>query len=251
VAKIVDDLGPRLGAKLDIPSMPKHDGKPPKVTTRMFRRTIAWHIANQPFGIIAGMIQYGHASHLMFEGYAGTSASGFKAEVEAEKVMARKADILEMYEDSKRSIQPSGPMAETLETEFRNIRELLGDLPGVIVVDERRREKMLEHLRTRLYPGLMADCFFSAPEAKCLTHLKLNERVEPVNGLCDPDCPNACWLKKHLKLWEHKLDDARRLGRRNRISPIQRDILKTAATKCERIISSIKEASSASEIDRQ
>jgi hypothetical protein len=32
-------------------------------------------IANRPFGTIAGMIQYKHASVAAFEGYAGTSAS--------------------------------------------------------------------------------------------------------------------------------------------------------------------------------
>ena len=41
------------------------------------RRTIAWHIANRPFGTIAGMIQYKHASVAAFEGYAGSSRSGF------------------------------------------------------------------------------------------------------------------------------------------------------------------------------
>ena len=41
------------------------------------RRTLAWHIARQPFGVIAGARQYHHAKLVMFEGYAGTSASGF------------------------------------------------------------------------------------------------------------------------------------------------------------------------------
>src|SRR3546814_3309117 len=42
-----------------IPAGP--DGRPWRLTTRQFRRTIAWHIANRPFGTIAGMIQYKHA----------------------------------------------------------------------------------------------------------------------------------------------------------------------------------------------
>jgi hypothetical protein len=37
-----------------------------------------------PFGTIAGMIQYEHASVAAIEGYARTSASGFRAEVEAQ-----------------------------------------------------------------------------------------------------------------------------------------------------------------------
>jgi hypothetical protein len=41
-------------------------GEPWHLTTRQFRRTIAWHIANRPFGTIAGMIQYKHASVAAF-----------------------------------------------------------------------------------------------------------------------------------------------------------------------------------------
>src|SRR3546814_6423412 len=48
---------------------PGPDGKPWRITTRQFRRTIVWHIANRPFGTIAGMIQYKHASVAAFEGY--------------------------------------------------------------------------------------------------------------------------------------------------------------------------------------
>jgi hypothetical protein len=59
-----------------IPAGP--DGAPWRLTTRQFRRTIAWHIANRPFGTIAGMIQYKHASVAAFEGYAGSSRSGFR-----------------------------------------------------------------------------------------------------------------------------------------------------------------------------
>ena len=51
---------------------PGPDGLPWRITTRQFRRTIAWHIANRPFGSIAGMIQYKHASVAAFEGYAGS-----------------------------------------------------------------------------------------------------------------------------------------------------------------------------------
>jgi hypothetical protein len=110
------------------------------------------------------------------------------------------------------------------------------------VIDERRREKMLEHLRTRLYPGLLADCFFEAKEAQCLRHVKEDDRREPVNGVCDPHCENACWANKHLAAWTHSLEDVTRLGRRNRISSIQRGILRAKADEYASIIKKIKEA---------
>jgi len=214
-----------------------------KVTTRMFRRTIAWHIANRPFGVVAGMIQYGHACDRIFEGYAGTSESGFRQEVEAERALARKADILMMYEDAKRGVRPAGPMASKLDAEFKAIRETLNDLPGKVFTDHRRREKMLEHLRLRLYPGLLADCFFDRSKAACLKHLDETARKEPINGICDPQCPNACWAKKHLPIWEHALADTQRLAKRNRISEIQRNILKARQHEYRKVIHQIREAS--------
>ena len=134
-------------------------------------------------------------------------------------------DILEIYEDYKRGVKPAGPMASELEAEFDNIRVAIGDFRGK-VVDERRREKMLEHLRIRLHPGLLADCFFEPKDAACLGHLEDKDRKQPVVGICDPHCSNACWLKKHLSVWEGGLADVQRLANRNRISPIQRQILR-------------------------
>lgn len=222
-----------------IPNGP--DGKPWPISTRQFRRTTAWHIANRPFGTVAGMIQYGHTAEMVFEGYAGSSESGFRSEVEAERALARRVDIVEMYEDFKRGVRPAGPMAGNLEGEFQHVREDLDDFPGK-VVDERRRDKMLKHLRIRLFPGLLADCFFTAEEARCLRHLRVSDRREPVAGLCDPHCTNACWTRKHLAVWEHTLEDTTQLGRRNRVSPIQRDILRGKADECRGVIGAIKQA---------
>ncbi|MGW4958832.1 hypothetical protein ACWEPL_16525 [Nonomuraea sp. NPDC004186] len=62
------------------PFIPADGDQPWDFTARQFRRTLAWHIAHQPFGVVAGARQYHHAKLAMFEGYAGTSASGSAAE---------------------------------------------------------------------------------------------------------------------------------------------------------------------------
>lgn len=228
------------GGVVDHPAIPIDTFQ--RVTTRMFRRTIAWFIANRPFGVVAGMIQYGHMSSQMFEGYAGASASGFRQEVEAERDCARQGDIVEMYEDFKRGVSPAGPRAEELINQFEDVREQTDDFPGK-VVDQARREKMLANLRKNLHPGVMADCFFEPANARCLSHLAENERSDPVTGICDPHCTNACWLKKHLPVWEHSLEDVERLSKRNRISPIQRDILNRRKAEYRSVIKAIREAS--------
>ncbi len=73
-----DHLNDLFGTPEEPPVPNGPAGQPWRITTRQFRRTIAWHIANRPFGTIAGMIQYKHASVAAFEGYAGSSRSGFR-----------------------------------------------------------------------------------------------------------------------------------------------------------------------------
>ena len=50
--------------------IPAVNGRPWIFSTSQFRRTLAWFIARQPGGSIAGAIQYRHMSVQMFEGYA-------------------------------------------------------------------------------------------------------------------------------------------------------------------------------------
>ena len=104
-----DHLNVRFGTE-DAPIVPAgSSGAPWRFATRQFRRTIAWHIANRPFGTIAGMIQYKHASVAAFEGYAGSSRLGFRAEVEAERRLGQIEDILTYFDDRQAGARLSGP----------------------------------------------------------------------------------------------------------------------------------------------
>ncbi|WP_331754154.1 hypothetical protein OHA19_39895 (plasmid) [Streptomyces sp. NBC_00012] len=51
-------------------ALPDVNGAPWNLTARQFRRTLAWHIARRPGGVIAGAVQYRHLGIQMFEGYA-------------------------------------------------------------------------------------------------------------------------------------------------------------------------------------
>ncbi len=231
-------MAPFLG-HAELTSIPIHEFRP--ITTKMFRRTIAWYIANRPFGIVAGMLQYGHASVQMFEGYAGAPGSGFREEIEKERSLARMADIVEMYTDDGAGSKTAGPMASVLGAEFDFIRDQIGDYPGMIV-ETGRRENMLAHLSKSFYPGLLADCFFDPSRAKCMEKTNSFIHDEPVRGLCDPNCENACWRRKHVSVWKVALADVERLANRNRLSPIQREILRSKKTQYKAIIDAIESA---------
>ena len=242
-----EDLAPGLPAgaasgPYRLAPIPEAPGGPWHFVTSQFRRTMAWHIANRPFGVVAGMIQYKHASIQMFEGYAGDSKSDFRAEVEAEELHARQGDIVEMWTDAQAGRLPAGPMAPELVAVFEAISEAIGPSPCQ-VADSKRADALVRQKARQLYPGLLADCFYVPSQARCQKATPVELRIEPVSGLCDPDCPRACWSAKHIGNWRDLEAETLRLRNLNRGPPIQRDILEDRLADIRRYIAAIEEAS--------
>jgi hypothetical protein len=61
-------------------------------------RTLAWHIARKPRGLVAAAIQYGHLRVQMTLGYAGTYASGFPDELAFEDMLARLDELANAHD---------------------------------------------------------------------------------------------------------------------------------------------------------
>lgn len=203
-----------------IPSGPT--GASWRITTRQFRRTIAWHIANRPFGTIAGMIQYKHASVAAFEGYAGSSASGFRAEVEAQRRLGQLDDILVYFDGRQAGAGRSGPAGPRVTGALDAVNEELGPLPAMIA-DRDRLRTLLASLARTLHVGVLADCFFDPSTALCLKQAASPEATSPLTALCQPTrCPNACITDRHRPTWERAAEDARALLREKRLPEPQR-----------------------------
>ena len=60
------------------------------------------------------MIQYKHASVAAFEGYAGSSRSGFRSEVENERRLGQLDDLLTYFDERQAGTNLSGPAAPRL-----------------------------------------------------------------------------------------------------------------------------------------
>jgi hypothetical protein len=206
-----------------IPSDP--DGKPWHFTTRQFRRTVAWYIANRPFGTVAGKIQYKHASIAMFEGYAGASASGFRREVTQERALGRLDDIVEHYEDFRRGLKPTGPASARILREFERVQHELDDFPGR-VADLGGVRAMLGHLARTLHVGFLNHCFFEPATALCLDRDRAADRSAPILTRCSPDrCPNSCITRRHLAPWKASIAEADALLVNPGLPPLQRAAL--------------------------
>jgi integrase len=213
----------------DEQAIPDVDGKPWRVTTRQFRRTIAWHIANRPFGVIALKIQYQHVNVATSLGYAGSSESGFRQEVETEGALGRLDDIYTMYERHRLNGETStGPGGQTVDAEFDRIDAEVENVPLAARPD--RVRAILRDRAATLHVGPAADCFFRAATAVCQQHVPINERVAPVVALCDPvRCTNARLGPEHRQLWAELAEEAEALAERPGLPLIQVEALQASA----------------------
>ena len=229
----------------DAPAIPPGpDGLPWRITTRQFRRTIAWHIANRPFGTIAGMIQYKHASVAAFEGYAGSSRSGFRAEVEAQRALGQLDDILAYFDQYHAGKSLYGPAGRRIAKTMAAAADELGPLPTMIA-DRARLRTLLASLARTLHVGILADCFFDPSTALCLKHATEPDRSAPLVALCEPTrCPNACITARHRPVWARAADDARILLREKRLSELQRVALRRDLDRIEAVLDGITKPAS-------
>lgn len=229
-----DHLDRQFGAD-DRPAIPLVDGRPWVFNTRQFRRTVAWHIANRPFGVIAGKLQYKHASVAMFDGYAGASASGFRQEVEAERHLGQLEDIVAHYEARLRGEPLAGPAAGRIAAEFGRVAEEIGPLPGLLA-DAKRVKAMLSHLARTLHVGILNDCFFDRGTALCLGSVKKHEEM-PRLSACAPDrCPNSCIGQAHLPAWQGAIARAEAILDGKRLSKLQRDVIRQDRDRMRKLI---------------
>lgn len=152
----------------------------------------------------------------MFEGYAGTSDSGFRDEVEAEQALARGQYLADISTDGDRLslTGPAGSEAEARLAEFA--RHAVFD--GQVVTDEARLRRIMARHDPHLYPGTFLTCVYNPDRALCRTPSGPTET--PVMADCRPlACRNAALtpanrqaLHEHLDALDTRLTDGDRLA---------------------------------------
>ncbi|SBT89348.1 Phage integrase, N-terminal SAM-like domain [Streptomyces sp. DI166] len=165
-------------------AIPQVNGKDWRLVTKQFRRTLAWTIARQPGGTIAGAIQYRHHSVQMFEGYAGTSASGFRHEVEAEQAIARGEQLGDIILNPAPQ-RLTGPAAEEAEARLAALENEV-QFAGKVITDRKRLARFMQRHDPRIYPGQFVTCVYNPDKALC-------RRRDGADGPSLPDCqPLKC-----------------------------------------------------------
>ena len=72
------------------------------------------------------MIQYKHASIAAYEGYAGSSRSGFRSKVERERALGQLDDVLSYFERHRAGEVLTGPAAARISSELQQAVDNLG-----------------------------------------------------------------------------------------------------------------------------
>ncbi|GAB3400008.1 hypothetical protein [Amycolatopsis echigonensis] len=168
------------------------------LSTSQFRRTLAWFIARRPGGTIAGAIQYRHHSIQMFEGYAGTSDSGFRAEVEAERTLERGERLLAMIEGHEH-LDLRGPAAGEAQTRLANLDRKIA-YAGSVVTDPKRLAKIMRRDDPKIYFGQFVTCVYDPNKALCRRQLATDDAAAmPDLGTCQPlRCRNVALTDANL-----------------------------------------------------
>ncbi len=179
------------------------------------------------------MIQYKHASIAAYEGYAGSSRSGFRSEVERERALGQLDDVLSYFERHRVGEVLMGPAAARISSELQQAADNLGPLPGHIA-DPSRVRAMLAHVAKTLFVGVMNDCFFDPATALCLNGK--TESAVPIMAQCRPDrCPNSCIASHHRPLWAKAIVDGEEFLR-TRLSPLQQAAIEEDLKRYRKVI---------------
>ncbi|MEV6928128.1 hypothetical protein AB0M46_27015 [Dactylosporangium sp. NPDC051485] len=158
-----------------------------------FRRTLAWHIARRPGGLVALAVQYGHLRTIVSEGYYSRSRDGIHKLIDLEtarEIAERLSDLNEAIENNEGI---SGPAARRLIdaaarehhrfggviTTHRQARALLND-PGLTVFENQRSFLLCNYARD-----------------KALCHPGRAKNDTPSLDRCQPRCANIARTDQH------------------------------------------------------
>lgn len=164
-----------------------------RVTLDRFRRSIAWHIVNQPEGLLAAGVQFGHMQSTTTEGYASTITSGMAATMDHERTKALYSTLQANANAAKTGMRASGPAANKLADALGRFET--GGFPGTYAEMSRRDERRLRSdpdLVVRENPGHGCLCLANPLKPETMACARENDG-EPNRNDCKTYCGNRAY----------------------------------------------------------
>lgn len=180
----VNDRTARPGEDESIPPDPHgHIG------TARFRRTLAWHIARRPGGLVALAIQYGHLRTLVSEGYSSRQRGGIHDMLDLETARAVAEHLSEVHDALHHGEGVSGPAARRLLQAAQEQHHRFGG----IIATPRQAKALLSDPALTVFENADAYliCNYDPHKAPCNPNAESSRRASaPSLDRCQATCPN-------------------------------------------------------------
>lgn len=163
------------------------------VTLDRFRRSVAWHIVNQPDGLAAAGVQFGHMQSTTTDGYASTITSGIAATMDEERTRALYTTLQDHAIAAKNGIKVSGPAAKQLGKALNRFgaKQFPGTYADMSTKDERRLRSDPD-LAVRENPGHGCLCLANPLKPETMACSRENDG-EPNRNDCKTFCGNRVY----------------------------------------------------------
>ncbi|MQS16296.1 integrase [Streptomyces kaniharaensis] len=182
-----------------------------RVASARFRRTLAWHIARRPGGLVALAIQYGHLRTTISAGYASRSRDGIHVLLDIETVRAVGDTVTGLHQHLEDGGGISGPAARRAIQAAARAPEFAGT---VITATTARRYLANDDLLIYDNPHTLLMCVYKRDQALCHRD---SAAATPTLDHCVAGCPNIARTDHHA---DHLRDRARALARKAAHLPV-------------------------------
>lgn len=162
------------------------------IGTVRFRRTLAWHIARRPNGLVAVAIQYGHLrTTVVSGGYGSRSRDGIHTLLDIETIRAVADTVADLHDDLDAGGGVSGPAAQRAITAAAKAPRFAGT-----AITASTARKLLANEDARIYdnPHALLLCHYKRAQALCHRD---GVKDTPSLDHCVPSCGNIVRTDHH------------------------------------------------------
>jgi hypothetical protein len=165
-----------------------------------FRRSLAWHIARRPNGLVALAIQYGHLRTAVSGGYANRGRGGIDELLDLETARAVADTVAELRDDLDAGGGLSGPAARQVIKAAATVPRFAGT-----VINARTAHRLLANQDAVLYdnPHALLLCHYKRATALCHRDGAANA---PRLDHCVPACGNIVRTDDHAAALRDRAD---------------------------------------------
>lgn len=159
------------------------------IGTSRFRRTLAWHIARRPGGLVALAVQYGHMRTLVSEGYAARQRGGIHELLDLESARAAAEHLADIHDRFQQGEGISGPAAQRLIHGARAAHQQYGGM----VATQRQAKTLLSDPALAVFenPDAYLTCNYDPSRALCNPDNHIGSGIAaPSLDRCRSKCPN-------------------------------------------------------------